>query len=360
MLFVCKRGKMLSKASWKAMLLTEPRNQATTIKSSITRSTTRTEIAGIAFVFLVCVLTALSTSPCLGQAWTMPRGEHFVKITGSRILASEQLTFDGRSIDFANGVTSNSFKDESLYLYGEFGVWNNLTLILSLPYKRLFIKDLAFKYQTLAMGTSTVGLRVALLPLLGVKPSALSLALNLGANVPMGYTRNFAPSAGPGQVDAQASLGIGLSFYPTAAYLQASAGYRLRTSMYAFSRAMDCNVGTDIDCIRDLKPDYGNEFIFSADAGIMFLNGTLFFQVLANGVWSVEEPFIGFTAINPIPTLQRYIKTGAGFAMYPFRLSRLYAWSDLGFSVQYFITPYGRNTIASSDIFVGIEYRIRF
>ncbi len=90
----------------------------------------------------------------------------------------------------------------------------------------------------------------------------------------------------------------------------------------------------------------------------MFFNGMVFLQALVNGVWSVDTPFIGFTAINPIPTLQRYIKTGAGFTLYPFRVTRMFEMSDLGLSVQYFLTPYGRNTIQSRDLFVGIEYRI--
>lgn len=333
------------------MLSREPWNRATIIRS----------VRWIKFASLIIIISVSSIkTPCYGQAWTMPKGEHFIKITGSNVSASKQYTFDGRSVDFSNGVKKDAFRDESLYLYGEFGLFEKLTLVLSLPYKRTFVEDLAFKYQTSAIGTGTIGVRLALLPLFGAKPSAVSVALNLSANVPMGYTRNFAPSAGAGQLDAQASLGFGLSFYPTAAYIQTTAGYRYRSSIYAFSKAINCNVGNDINCIRDLQPDYGDELVFSAEAGMMFLNGMLFFQALANGVWSVEEPFIGFTAINPIPTLQRYIKAGGGFAIYPFRITRLYGLSDLGFSAQYFLTPYGRNTIVSNDLFVGIEYRVRF
>ena len=308
---------------------------------------------------IYCIAISCSILPSFGQAWTMPKGEHFIKITGSHVTASDQLTFDGRAIDFSNGVDGNAFKDQSLYFYSELGLFENITLVLSLPYKRTFVEDLAFEYQTSAMGTGSLGIRIALLPLFGLRPSAFSMALNLGTNVPLGYTRNFAPSAGSGQVDAQAGLGFGISFYPTAAYIQASAGYRYRSSLYAFSKAVSCNVGSDINCIRDLQPDYGDEYIFSADAGAMFLNGMFFFQVMANGIWSLETPFVGFTAVNPIPTLQRYIKTGAGFTLYPFKLSRLYGWFDFGLSVQYFLTPYGRNTIDSQDLFLGIEYRIK-
>jgi len=300
-----------------------------------------------------------TTNHAFAQAWTMPKGEYFVKITGSSVTASDQYTFDGRTVDFVDGVQGNAFMDQSLYLYGEFGFFENITLVLSLPYKRTFIEDLAFKYQTFALGSGTVGARFSLLPLLGAKPSALSLSLNLGAHIPLGYTRNFAPSVGAGQIDAQATLGIGYSFYPVAAYVQAGGGYRYRSSQYMFSKATGCNVGSDINCIRDLQPTFGDEFLFSAEAGMAFMNGMLFFQALGHGVWSVNEPIIGFTAVNPIPTQQRYIKAGGGFSIYPFRITRIYSFADLGIGVQYFITPYGRNAIQSQDIFVGIEYRIR-
>lgn len=313
-------------------------------------------IAGL----LLLVLNFCFAISSRAQAWTLPRGEHFVKLTGSKVSAANQYTFDGRSIDFINGFEGTAFRDESLYFYSEWGLFDKLTLVLSLPYKRTFVNDLAFRYHTYAMGTGTVGLRIALLPLLGVRSGAVAVGLNLGANIPMGYTRNFAPSAGAGQLDAQASLGIGLSFYPTAAYMQISGGYRYRSEMYMFSKTVACNVGNDINCIRDLKPAYGDELIFSAEAGMMFINGMLFFQALSNAVWSVEAPEIGFTAVNPIPTHQRYIKAGGGFTLYPFKVTRLFTWADLGFSIQYFVTPYGRNTIASSDLFAGIEYRLRF
>ena len=210
------------------------------------------------------------------QAWTMPRGEHFVKVTGSYVTASDQYTFDGRVADFVNGVEKKAFRDESFYLYGEFGLFDNVTMVLSVPYKRLFVRDLAFKYHTYAMGSSAIGVRLSLLPLFGVPHSAVALGFNLGVSLPMGYTRNYAPSAGAGQVDAQATLGVGVSFYPTAAYAQINGGFRYRSSMYDLSRATSCNVGSDIDCIRDLEPDYGNEFVFSAEAGIMFINGCCF------------------------------------------------------------------------------------
>ena len=77
-----------------------------------------------------------------------------------------------------------------------------------------------------------------------------------------------------------------------------------------------------------------------AEAGLTLLSGTLFVQALGQSVWSVDTPSVGFTAINPIPTQQRYLKAGAGLTVYPFKLTRAFRLENLGFGLQAFLTPY--------------------
>jgi hypothetical protein len=292
-----------------------------------------------------------------GQAWPASKGAFYTKLARSDIRASDQYTFDGRRGDFIDGVAGNAFVDQSYYLYTEWGLLTNLTLVLSAPFKQLDVHDLAFRYTTAAIGSATVGLRFGLFPLLGIRPSAVSMAMNLGASLPTGYTRNLTPSVGSGQIDAHALIGMGLSFWPTAAYVQAAGGYRYRSSYYGLSKAVACNAGVDLFCIRDARPAFGDEWLFQAEAGLTLLSGTFFVQALGQGVWSVDPPLIGFTAINPIPTHQRYIKAGAGLTVYPFKLTRAFRFENVGFGVQGFLTPYGRNTIDSRDFFFGVDFR---
>ncbi|MEZ4699604.1 MAG: hypothetical protein R2834_04685 [Rhodothermales bacterium] len=308
----------------------------------------------IVALWLIGLLTPVSLH---AQAWTTAKGTFYAKLSRSDIRAADQFTFDGRTADFIDGVSGNAFVDQSYYLYTEWGLLNNLTVVLSAPFKQLTVTDQAFRYETSAIGSATVGLRFGLFPLLHIRPSAISMALNLGATVPTGYTRNYTPSVGSGQVDAHALLGLGLSFWPTAAYIQAAGGYRYRSTYYGLSKAVGCTSGTDIFCIRDTQPAYGDEWLFQAEGGIILMSGTFFIQALGQGVWSVDKPVVGFTALNPIPTRQRYIKAGAGFTVYPFKLTRVFRLENLGFGVQAFLTPYGRNTIDSQDLFFGIDLR---
>lgn len=302
-------------------------------------------------------LLFLLPSPTHGQAWPAARGSFYAKWSRSDIRAADQFTFDGRRTDFIDGVAGDAFVDQSYYLYTEWGLLDNLTLVLSAPFKHLTVTDQAFLYETSAIGGATVGVRFGLFPLFGIRPSAVSMAMSLGATLPTGYTRNYTPSVGTGQLDAHALLGIGLSFWPTAAYVQAAGGYRYRSDFYGLSKSVACNPGVDLFCIRDTQPQYGDEWLFQAEAGVQLIGGMFFIQALGQGVWSVDAPQVGFTALNPLPTEQRYLKAGAGLTVYPFKLTRAYRLANVGFGVQAFLTPYGRNTIDSQDFFFGIDFQ---
>lgn len=304
------------------------------------------------------LLAAPVALPAAAQAWTMPAGEAYVKLAYGATRAAEQFTFAGDAAPYLDGVDGDAFRDDSAYLYAEVGVREHLTLVLSAPYKRLTVEGRAFRYRTQALGTVSLGARMALLPLLGVRSGPHALSAALTAHVPTGYTRNYAPSAGTGQVDVQGSLAYGVSLWPVPAYVQAALGYRYRSAFYGFSRTLDCVPRDDVNCVAAARPDFGEEVVYAAEAGLTPFGGAVLVQGLVQGVWSVRAPDIGFSAFNPTPTRQRYLKLGGGVTVYPMRLAGPSALAPLGLSVQAFRTPSGRNTIKARDRFVGVEYRL--
>lgn len=302
----------------------------------------------LATVALLCL--APTAIPSSGQgAWVQPRGNAYLKLSYGASTAADQYTFDGRVKQYADNVEDYAFFDRSFYLYMESGVANHGTMVISVPYKRIIVRDAAFRYRTYAFGNAGVGGRFNLAPLMRLSPRD-ALALSVTAGIPLGYTRNYAPSAGSGQVDLQGVLAYGRSLYPAPFYLQFGAGYRYRSRIYALSRAIDCNEGSDVFCQADRKPDFGDEVLLMAETGATF--GRLFLQVLANAVWSVEPPTTGFSVANPVPTLQRYVKTGAGVAVI--------LPDGATVNVQAFMTPYGRNTVKSVDLYFGFDYRLDY
>ena len=307
--------------------------------------------------FCLILLFLIAPGAGFGQAWTLPKGQAYVKLFYGHVTTAEQFTFDGRQTDFIDGLPGDTYRDRSLYLYSELGLGDHLSLILSFPYKRTFVRDHAFRFRLFAPGTALVGTRLSLLPLLKKSNDNQALSVNIYAHVPTGYVRNYTPSSGAGQVDLQASLFYGASLHPVPAYVQFGAGYKYRTLLYGFSKTVTCVPGSDIHCVADTKQKYGNEWTFHAEAGVSPIGQAILVQILAQSSWSIKKSDVGFSPLNPIPTDQRYVKVGAGLSVYPFALLRLRALSSLGVSAQYFQTPFGRNTISSRDLFLGFEIR---
>ena len=146
-----------------------------------------------------------------GQAWVQPKGHAYVKLSRSNLTASEQYRFDGVRRPYADNVEGDAFFDESLYLYGEFGLTDNLTLVVLLPYKSLRVRDAAFDYETEGFGSVMIGLRTGINNLVGLTAEQHTLAANFMLTLPSGYTRNFTPSVGPGQIDFQTTINYGIS-----------------------------------------------------------------------------------------------------------------------------------------------------
>lgn len=304
------------------------------------------------WLFLTLFALSIAVPSVQAQAWPQAKGALYVKATYGQSSASRQYLFDGRTAPYADNVSGTAFLDRSAYLYAEYGLTDLLTLVATVPYKTLRVEDAAFRYSTRSVGSVTVGARLALKPLLNWSAPQQALALNASLGLPAGYTRNLAPAVGGGQADAQVTLAYGLSLFPLPGYAQIGAGYRLRSSVYAFSQATDCQPGRDIDCVLDAQPSFENEWVLTAEAGATVGRWALV-QALLNGAFSVREPTdrTSFRANNPIPTRQRFLKLGGGLTLYPV--------SDLGLSLQVFATPYGRNTIVSTDWYLGLEYALR-
>ncbi len=308
--------------------------------------------------FSVCrILLALGVLGLLGahegraQAWPQARGHAYVKLSHGRSTAAEQFGFDGQTKPYADNVDGDAFFDRSFYLYAEYGLTDRLTLVALVPYKVLRVRDAAFDYETEGLGSVMLGLRTGLKHLAGLTADRHALAANVMLTLPTGYTRNFTPSVGPGQVDFQVTIHYGLSLWPVPGYAQAGFGYRYRSPLYAFSTATACQEGRDVNCFADTEPKYDDELLFSGEVGFS-LDRWALVQVLGQGVWSnkAPDPETSFSARNPLPTRQRYVKAGAGLTLYPIR--------KLGLGAQVFFTPTGRNTIRSTDVFFGVEYRL--
>ena len=302
-------------------------------------------------VIYISLMAFLCPAISFGQAWTRPAGTVYAKAFYGETSASEQYAFDGNLQPFADNVSGNAYVDQSVYLYSEIGLTNSVTLFATVPYKRVTVLDSSFRYRTSALGSVTGGLVFNLSPLAGWRDSGNALSLTALSRLPTGYTRNYAPAAGTGQVDMGILLSYGRSFYPAPAYLQISGGYEYRSKLYGLSSARDCQAGQDLDCVLDVQPEFDDQLLYSAELGVHIANRVLL-QALAGGIWSVSQPEAGFSVYRPYPASQRYLKAGAGM--------RIRLAGNFGVSGQVRFTPLGNNTIKSVDYFAGLDITFRY
>lgn len=301
-------------------------------------------------VTVLLLLPALATVDLGAQAWTRDTGEVSLKLSYGSGTASEQFSFDGNRKPYADNVEENSYFDRSLYLYTEVGVTPDLTLVASLPYKRIVLRDAAFRYRTFAFGDLGVAGRYSLSELIGFTGGPNAAAATVGVSIPLGYTRNYTPSVGAGQMNLEGHLSYGRSFYPLPAYLQTSLGYRHRSAIFATSTAVDCAEGIDRDCVEDRRPVFGDELIGSFETGVTLWQ-RLLLQSFVNTTWSVREPVTGFTVANPVPTHQRFVRVGGGLA--------LLLPAGITLSSQAFQTVAGQSSLRSFELFFALDITIR-
>ena len=190
---------------------------------------------GLRFVGLL-LLSVLPLS-ATAQAWTQEAGHAYVRLIQGFASADERYDSDGTVLPYDQD-TGGEVRDRSTYLYAELGVTDRLTVAGVLPYKRLTVTDPTltpiFERRSYAWGDARLGLRYDLGGILSLDDGPTVMALNVAAGLPLGYTRNYQPAVGPGQVDLEATLHVGRSLWPFPGYVQAGAGFRVRTPGFGF------------------------------------------------------------------------------------------------------------------------------
>lgn len=316
----------------------------------------------VSLLYVVCggIIVLSSSSSVYAQAWTQQQGNVYIKTSYGLTTASEQFNFEGGRGFFYTEKPGYTFADSSFYFYGEGGITDWLTLSAALPYKRLYNETVDHRKLTVGTGDMSVGLRFSIQEFAKI-PKISALAVNVGVNLPLNYTRNRIPTLGRGQVELQATINYGQSFYPVMpGYLQIGVGYRNRLPFYALTQAIECKQGGDIDCIQDQpeKVEGAHEFLFAVEFGVKPI-GWLLMQFYFNGTISLIDPKATLVPPGEVPpSTQRFLKAGTALTFYPFYK---YKWAKgLGFSAQFMGTLWGQNTINSADMQFGIEYQINF
>ncbi|NKB66409.1 MAG: hypothetical protein GKR89_05070 [Candidatus Latescibacteria bacterium] len=194
--------------------------------------TRRNLYAGPGLLLLVLGLVSLAGPTRLeAGAWTQPKRAAYIKLAALSFASNEDLNAGGNRVGKPG---MGELTDFSISAYLEYGLHERLTLVASLPYKRL-LDERRFTDEE---GTLTgIGrerhrgpgdLDLRLRWRWRTEPAVISLAL--GGKVPLDYKMRLDSNVplGTGELDGDIRLLVGKSLHPFPGYLTGTAGYRKR------------------------------------------------------------------------------------------------------------------------------------
>lgn len=284
----------------------------------------------------VILLVLIVCARAHAGGWVQDVGKLYAKISYITSSANTVYRFDGATKHPTDNppftVRDYPIADRGLYLYAEYGLTDRLTLIGSMAMKRVIITSPVERKRVQGFGDIQLAAKYRL-----AEFDQQVVSATLGLTIPTGYSRDLTPPLGSGNLNVELAGNYGISFYPAPAYATASAGYRLRSSIF-LSKLNDPS--------RSFDPDYADEVFSDLEAGYTFLDRVLV-HGMARFLFSTRTDNNDFDVEHP-PETQQYIKVGGGMIVE--------VYDGIQVSADAFVTPYGRKASNSFDLSLGIAY----
>lgn len=260
----------------------------------------------IGIIFLV----QFFQTPLFAGAWAQSKGHYYTKLT---LIYSKADGLYGTNFPA-------EFNDYSLYFYGEYGLLDRTTVILSLPSIKRSINE-----ANSVRGTTTGFLAgdFELQAKHQFLSSPVVASVLIGTKIPAVYRVEDFPPLGNGETDFDAKLLLGASLYPIPAYLTGDIGYRLRGG------------------------DFIDEINFNFEAGYTFFEKYLI-RFAATGIRSTQDSQ-GESNLLGFPLAQEQYRLGGGIIC---KLS-----SNFEFDITYLNTIDGDNIPKANEVFIGIVFK---
>ena len=266
-------------------------------------------------------------------AWTQPPGGLYLKLAGLSFRSGEFLDAEGERLARQEKPSTEELSDRNASVYLEYGVRERLTLVASLPYKRLvhtkkevrFFESLDTTITRIYPDENESGfadLEMRLRWRLLQDPAVVSVTL--GGKLPLGYEMQEESNVplGTGEIDGDTRLLVGKSLYPLPGYATGAIGYRKRGGIFS------------------------DELLYNLEAG--FTYGNLLVKGVAEGVRTFGD--CGATgAMGMLIGDQNSLKLSPG-VIWSFS-ERLEVGADL------FYIASGCNTAAGTTYAVGLAFK---
>ncbi len=173
------------------------------------------------FCTVVVILAAVSAAPLYAGAWTIPKGGWYHKLAVNYFTADSG--YDA-SHDEQPFELEGRFTQENLTYYGEYGFVDGLTVVWTVPVRKIHYENLFEEGTTFGIADAELGLRVRL----AAKRTFFFSFMGL-VKVPAGYDGEDRLPLGNDQVDAEARFLMGASAQSGRVYFGGEVAYRYRS-----------------------------------------------------------------------------------------------------------------------------------
>ena len=195
---------------------------------------------------LTWVLTLALPPESAAGAWTQSHRGYYLKLAALSFTTSDQWDADGKS---TLRMGSGELSDLGVNAYMEYGVTPRLTVVASLPYKRVEDTRAIGQQQEVTVIERAWGLgdlEARLRWSLRTSPVVLSVAA--GGKIPLGYGDSEVTPVplGTGKLDGDVRLLAGRSFHPLPLYTTGEIGYRSRGGHFSNELLFSAEVGYSI------------------------------------------------------------------------------------------------------------------
>ena len=272
----------------------------------------------------ICAVYLGLASAAFAGAWTQNRGGYYFKVGASYLNSTIDIDANGKQIQKAN---MGELRDLNYSTYLEYGLLDRLTLVSSVPYKRLQDTRTLRDLNSVITGTALErrwgfgDMEMRLRWLLTDKPVVASIAV--GGKIPLWYEEdpNTRVPLSSKKADADVRILLGQSLYPLPIYVTGEIGYRIRGG------------------------DFSNEGFYALEAGITV--GQFLFKGYLSGIRT-------FGTCNPVEEVG-LIADQSVLKLSPGLIYRLTDWMEL--SVEMLHIAAGCNTTAGNTFLFGIAFK---
>jgi len=281
---------------------------------------------------LILLVTACFCIPraSTAGAWTQPKGRHYLKLGLNRFSSRSQYFLDGDRQPLSD---NGKVTDLSLSAYLEYGLFEELTLVASVPFKQINFSCAVegCDYSSSGIGDIYAGFRYR------VARTSWQVSVQTGLKIPTGYQTDeaelqSAPPLGDGQTDFEFKLLFGRAILNYLGYVNIDVGFRARSAEpvdeVPYALEMGLNLTKEYMLIGKL---YGVRSIAEND------NQTDF-RIIDGKI----ENFVGTGAVEDFTKVQFQL------------LYKLSPHRQLSFEFDQVIT--GRNTSHATTLGVGIVF----